>query len=92
MSLDIQIYSFVFSFVFGIFFYIVLGLFSKFIYSKKLFIKIVSSFIFSIGLSLLYFYILLKINNGYLHLYFFLMILLGYIISHFFSVKFFKIL
>ena len=90
MSLDTQIYSFIFSFVFGIFFYIVLGLFSKFIYSKKLFIKIVSSFIFSVGLSLLYFYVLLRINNGYLHLYFFLMILLGYFISQILSVKLFK--
>ena len=90
MSLNIQIYSFIFSFVFGIFFYIVLGLFSKFIYSKKLFIKVISSLAFSIGLSLLYFYVLLKINNGYLHLYFFLMILLGYIISQIIRVKFFK--
>ena len=90
MSLNIQIYSFIFSFVFGIFFYIVLGLFSKFIYSKKLFIKVISSLAFSIGLSLLYFYVLLKINNGYLHLYFFLLILLGYFVSHSLSVKFLK--
>lgn len=80
MSLNIQIYSLGYSFIFGIFFYILLELFNKITFSGKLFWKIIYSFIFTIGLSLLYFWGLLYINNGYLHMYFLLMILVGYII------------
>jgi uncharacterized membrane protein YjjP (DUF1212 family) len=78
MSLDIQIVSFVFSFFYGIFFEILLELNSRIIYSSNWFIKIIGSFIFVIFNCLLYFLVLLKINNGILHIYFFLCILAGY--------------
>ena len=78
MNLTVQIISFIFSFFYGIFFEILLELNIKIIYSSKLFIKLIGTFLFVIFNSLLYFFILLKINNGILHFYFFLCIILGY--------------
>jgi len=80
MSLSVQIISFIYSFFYGVFFEILLDINKKFIYSSKVVVKIISSFLFILFNSLLYFIILLKINNGYLHIYFLLCILLGYIV------------
>ena len=79
MALKIQIYSFLVSFFYGIFFYFMLEINSRFIYSSNRAIKIISSFLFVLFNVLLYFIILLKVNNGYIHIYFFLCILVGYI-------------
>ena len=78
MELNIQILSFLFSFLFGIFFYILLEVNTKFLYHSSVFIKVLFSFIFILFSSLVYFYILLKINNGYVHFYFFICIVVGY--------------
>ena len=83
MVLEIQIYSLGVSFLYGIFFFILLEINSKFIYSSNMFIKVICSFLFAIFNALLYFIILMYINNGYIHLYFFLCIILGYICSNF---------
>lgn len=80
MKLSIQVLSLVVSFWFGIYIYILLELCYRFLTSSSLIIKILSSLIFVLFNSLLYFIILLYINNGYIHLYFFLSMLLGYIL------------
>ena len=79
MALKIQIYSFLVSFFYGIFFYFMLEINSRFIYSSNKVIKVIFSFLFILFNALLYFMILLKVNNGYIHIYFFLCILVGYI-------------
>ena len=78
MSLQIQIYSLIFSFCFGIFFEILLSFNERFIYSSNLFVKVSSSVLFILFNVILYFIILIKINNGILHIYFLICILLGY--------------
>ena len=80
MPLSIQIYSFIVSFLYGIFFEILLSLNARFIYSSNLFIKIISSILFIIFNTLLYFFLIYKINYGVLHIYFLMSILLGYIL------------
>ncbi len=80
MYLKIQIYSLIVSFVYGMFFYIMINLNSKFIYMSFKYIKILSSLLFVLFMSLLYFILLLYVNNGYIHLYFFLCIIIGYIV------------
>ena len=80
MVLNLQILSFTVSFLYGIFFNLTLRISSKYIYSSFMFLKIVSSFLFVIFHTLLYFLILIHINYGYLHFYFFLFILFGYIV------------
>lgn len=47
----------------------------------KIVYRIIISFLFVIFISLLYFLILIKINNGILHLYFFLTMFTGYLLS-----------
>lgn len=78
MPLNIQLYSFLVSFVYGFIYFILLEVNSRFIYSSKVAVKVMSSFIFVMFNILLYFIILMKINNGYIHFYFFLCIILGY--------------
>ncbi len=80
MNLRIQLISLIVSFLYGGFFYLLLELNSKFLYSSNLVVKIVVSFLFVMFNVLLYFLILMKINYGYVHLYFFLCIILGYFV------------
>lgn len=79
MRLDIQVYSLILSFLFGIILNILLDIFNKLNEKNKIFIKIILSFIFVMLLSIAYFIGLLYINNGYLHIYFFIMIMVGYL-------------
>ena len=89
MSLNIQIMSFFVSFIYGVLFEILLNFSSRILYSSKLFVKIIGSFLFSLFSSLLYFIILFKINYGVLHIYFFLCIILGYTLMCKVRAKFF---
>ncbi len=82
MILKIQIYSLLFSFGYGVFFFYFLELWYKLLIKLKLILQIILSFVFVIMNSLLYFFLLKKINNGILHLYFFLSLLTGYILSN----------
>lgn len=79
MILGVQVISLVVSIGYGIFFYLTLELNSRFIYSSHLLVRVIVSFLFVMFHTLLYFLILMCINNGYVHIYFFLCILLGYI-------------
>ena len=89
MVLKIQIYSLLFSFIYGIFIYVLLELIHNIIYNNKIVLRIIFSLLFSLVISIVYFIILLNINNGVLHEYFFLMILLGYTLAKIVSVKLF---
>lgn len=80
MNLRVQLISLIVSFLYGVFFYLLLELNYKFLYSSNLVVKIVVSFLFVMFNVLLYFLILMKINYGYVHLYFFLCIILGYFV------------
>ena len=81
MILKIQIFSLLYSFIYGIIFYILLEVNQKFLYEGEIVYRIIISFLFVIFISLLYFLILIKINNGILHLYFFLTMFTGYLLS-----------
>ena len=81
MNINIQIYSLLFSFLYGIIFYILLEINYNILFEGKIIYRIIISFLFVIVLSLVYFLILLKINNGVLHLYFFLSMFTGYLVS-----------
>jgi hypothetical protein len=90
MVLGVQIISLVVSFCYGVFFYFMLELNSRFIYSSNLWVRIVVSFMFVMFHTLLYFFILMRINNGYVHFYFFLCMLLGYYMCKVLYKKFVK--
>ena len=80
MELDVQIVSLGISLLYGMFFYILLEINARFLYSSSNFIKIVCSFLFVLFNSLLYFLILLFVNNGYVHGYFLICLGIGYIL------------
>ena len=75
MILRIQIYSLLFSFFYGIFVFFLLELNYKLLYTGKMLYKIIISLLFVMFISLLYFYGLLKINNGIIHIYFLIVML-----------------
>lgn len=81
MILKVQIISLLFSFGYGIIFFLLLELNYKFLYNGKTIYRIIVSFLFVLFISLLYFISMLKINNGILHIYFFLSLFTGYLLS-----------
>ena len=89
MKLNIQIFSLLFSFVYGIVFYFYLELVNMINNKCNKVFKYIFSFLLIIFVALLYFIGLLYINNGYLHYYFLLSIMVGYILMAFCSNKWF---
>lgn len=83
MPLISQIITIIFSFIYGIIFYILLEINCKYIYYGNKIYRIIITFLFVICNTLLYFIILKKINYGIVHIYFLLCILTGYILSNF---------
>lgn len=79
ISLDIQIKSLIFSFLYGVFFSIILNVNYKFVFESKGIKKILINIFFIIDNVLLYFIILRFINNGIIHFYFVLALFMGYI-------------
>ena len=79
MKLNIQIYSFIYSFFFGCCFYFLLDLFNKLVSKLNIVFKVILSFVFVILMASIYFLISLFINNGIVHIYFLLSILIGYL-------------
>ena len=87
MILSIQIYSFLYSFCYGVFFFILLEINYKIIYSENKYIKVIGTLVFILFNSLLYFIGLKSINNGIIHIYFLLTVLCGYFFSFFIYFK-----
>ena len=83
MNLIIQIKSLVFSFLFGILFKFLVDIFDKNLYKVRIRYQIINTFIFCITNSLVYFFIIKKINNGIIHLYFILSIIFGMLFENF---------
>lgn len=81
MELNIQIYSFIYSFLFGIFLNNIYILFNKLIWKTKNVLKFIFSLGFMIVMTLSYFMGLLWINNGIVHIYFLLCLSLGMLFS-----------
>lgn len=83
MILEVQIKTLIFSFLFGIYFAYMIRVNYKYIYTLKKLYKILATFLLIFSNVLLYFIILLKINNGIIHMYSLLMIVLGTYMEHF---------
>ena len=81
MILKVQIYSLLYSFFYGIFIFILLEINYKLLYSGKILYRIIVSFLFVMFISLFYFYLLVKINNGIIHIYFLFSLFTGYMLS-----------
>ena len=82
MSLQVQILSFIASFLFGVLFAFLVNFHYELLFSKKKWFQIVMNFIFVIDMALLYFLVLKWLNGGIVHLYFYGVILLGFLTSY----------
>lgn len=94
MNIDIQILSFIVSFIFGICYYIEFLIYNFITKNKKIGSKLVTITILVINNIILYLSLMYKINNGYVHIYFIFMATFGYILSIYFCkniVKFIRI-
>lgn len=87
MPLTTQINSLLFSFAFGMFFSLFLDLNHKIIYSTKKIIKLIGTTLVVFLSMLLYFILLLKINNATFHPYELIMIVLGFLLENFIKSK-----
>ena len=79
ISLNIQLKLIIFSFIFGFFFSLLLEIFNIKTEKCKQVIKIFSSFVLVLMMSIIYFIGIQKIGNEILHLYSILCIVLGFI-------------
>ena len=91
MGLETQIKLLLFSFVFGIFFALMIDINHKYLYNPKKIFKIIFTFFFVLVNVFIYFLILKKINEGLLHVYSFLCIILGFFLEHIIKKKVVKI-
>lgn len=80
MSLKLQIISITFSFLYGVFFAGIILLFKNYLYHNNKYLKIIFNFIFCIINTMIYFFLLSKINEGILHYYLFIAIILGFFV------------
>jgi len=87
MSLEVQIQSLIYSFVFGVFFSYTVNLNYRYLFSSKKVFKIIMNLLFVLVHVLLYFILLRKINSGVLHIYFLLMIIFGFLFGNYYSRK-----
>ncbi len=85
MILRLQIYSLIYSFIYGLVFYILVLLNKKFLFNNKF--SFIIDILFVIDNVLLYFIFLRYINNGIFHIYFFFTIILGYLLGDYIDKK-----
>ena len=81
ISLSLQLKIICFSFIYGIFIYLIYRLTNKAIYDVKLIYRIINTFSIIMGVTLLYFYIIEIFMLGVFHIYSLLVILLSFTIS-----------
>lgn len=87
MDYKIQIISFIFSFIFGVFFYFTSVLNYKFISKYPIIFRYLITFIYVIDIALLYTLFMFKINYGVIHIYFVLILFLGFFIGSIYRKK-----
>ena len=78
MNINLQIKTIIFSFVFGFLFSFIISLFYKFIYSNKKIIQIIFSLVLVLSSTLLYFFLLKRLNTAIFHIYEILSLIVGY--------------
>lgn len=81
MDIRIQLLTFLFSFIYGIFYYISSFCNKKIINGKKISFQIVVTTIFVLNNVLVYSIILYKINQGVFHIYFIIVLVIGYLLG-----------
>ena len=82
MNSNIQILSFVVSFIYGVIFYFITKINFQLIKDLKLYLKHILTFIYTLDMAIIYIIILYHINKGYFHIYFIMLVFIGFIIGY----------
>ena len=82
MNSNLQLISFLVSFIFGIFFCLITILNFKLIAKTKKFLQHILTFIYVIDMTIIYIIIIYKLNRGYFHIYFVMMVFIGFLIGY----------
>ena len=78
MSLTIQIQTIAYTFLFGILVSLLFNLLYKILFTKKIIVNFITNFLFMFIFSSLYFYFLLKVNDGIIHIYLLFIFLISF--------------
>ena len=81
MELSVQIFSILFSLFYGFLFGIFYNLFYNFLYKPSLRYKILINFLFATNIFLIYFIVMLKINNGNIKIPFLIVLFFSFILA-----------
>ena len=81
MDYQLQLISFLVSFLFGLFFSFTSRVHYQFVFSLKKISKYVLTFLFILDISLFYILLLYYINHGVVHIYFVCVTLIGYVLE-----------
>lgn len=82
MTLELQIQTLISSFVCGLFYSLTYNILYRFLYSKNKGVKFLSNILYTSIHVLIYFMLLMAINNCYFHIYFVMMLIIGFIIGN----------
>ena len=82
MSLIIQIQTIAYTFLFGIIVSLLFNLLYKILFTKKIIINFITNFLFMFIMSSLYFYFLLKVNDGVIHIYLLFIFLISFFLYY----------
>ncbi len=86
MSLDIQLITFFYSLIYGVFSFLIISLLSK----KNNVLLILFNLFVLLFLACVYFFILIKLNNGIIHPYYLFGLVMGFLIFYYIVNKFKK--
>jgi len=81
MSSNIQLISFVISFLYGVIFYFLTIINFKLIENIKKIYQHILTFIYVIDITIMYVIVLFHVNKGYFHIYFIIMVFVGYLVG-----------
>ena len=87
MNYKIQLISFLFSFIFGIFFNLVSKLNYKIVAKYPKLLRYIITMVFILDVSLLYVICMYRINYGVIHIYFILVLFIGFFCASLYGKK-----
>ncbi len=91
IGLTLQIYSIIYTYIYGIVCSFLVNLFYKLLFLRKKKWRVIFNLVFALFMSIIYFILLRIINNGYIHVYFLFVFILGFLsLFPFFKSKFRK--
>ncbi len=82
MTLEVQIQSLIYSFVYGLFLALLMNLGYRYLFTGKKWRRYLFDFLFVLASAILYFALLRMINEGIIHPYFLLSLFLGAILGN----------